>query len=100
MKHLLKYDKNRSAGNPAIASKIARFHQKVLTDLTELTEKMAMKLDTTLFFICNLLGKWVPLRIVKLFQFVDSCIYIFFGNMRIDLPHGTIIGVTADPHRR
>lgn len=90
MKHLLKYDKYRSAGNPAIASKIARFQQKVLTDLTELTEKLAMKLATKLFFIC----------IVKLFQFVDSCIYIFFGNMRIDLTHRSIIGVTADPHRR
>lgn len=88
MKHLLKYDKYRSAGNPAIASKIARFQQKVLTDLTELTKKMVTKLVTTLFFIC----------IVKLFQFVDSCIDIFFRNMRIDLPHGTIIGVTADSH--
>lgn len=88
MKHTSKYDKLRFLRNPAIAAKIARFQQKVLTEFTELTEKLDTKLDTKLFFIC----------IVKLFQFVDSCIYIFFRNMRIDLSHRTIIGIAADAH--
>ena len=52
MKHTSKYDKLRFLRNPAIAAKIARFQQKVLTEFTELTEKLDTKLDTKLFFIC------------------------------------------------